>query len=174
MLLNETNAAVRDFLLNNGISYEVKFRPTPQPDEKEGYKFQIHWYVFVGGEMFEYQTGIGFLPPSLKKLGDTKYQGEFNTLRKACETGVGGVSMSSWVHKAEYQPKAADVLQCMLLDASADNNTDFADWAEELGYSADSKTAEEIYNNCIRTHRKLKKIFTPQQRLELQDLLHDY
>jgi len=174
MLLNETDMAVRDFLLNNGISYEVKFRPTPQPDVKDPNKFQIHWYVFIGGEMFEYQTGIGFLPPALKKLGDTKYQGEFYTLRKACETGVSGAATVSWVHKADYQPKAADILQCLLMDASADNSVDFADWAEELGYSADSKAAEEIYNNCIRTHRRLKKIFTPQQRLELQDLLQDY
>lgn len=170
---NETDGLVRDYLLSNSISWDVKFRPTAQPEVKEGYKFRLNWYIFLGGQCFEYSTGIASLPPSLRKLGNTEYQAEFDRLRKACETGTSGTAGGSWVHREEYHPKAADVLTCLLMDASA-NDYDFEEWAENYGYSPDSREAYSIYEACIQIHRKLKKIFTAQQREDLAKLLQDY
>jgi hypothetical protein len=54
------------------------------------------------------------------------------------------------------EPTAAEVLSCLLSDASsADDARSFEDFAGELGYDVNSRKAERIYKACQRTSRKL-------------------
>jgi len=56
-------------------------------------------------------------------------------------------------------PDAADVLSCLLSDAtSVENATDFEDWATENGYSADSREAERIYQACAMSIGSLRAL----------------
>ena len=54
-------------------------------------------------------------------------------------------------------PKAAEVLDCLLSDASSYRNArDFSDWANELGFDPDSRKAEKIYRAVGRQTEKLE------------------
>ena len=55
------------------------------------------------------------------------------------------------------QPKAADVLSSLLLDAcSYDNACNLEDFCTEFGYSEDSRKAEGIYRACGETAKALR------------------
>ena len=54
-------------------------------------------------------------------------------------------------------PTAADVLYCLLSDASSAESTDFVDWAEGSGYNPDSIKARKVYDECVRQTRKLHR-----------------
>ena len=54
-------------------------------------------------------------------------------------------------------PDADTVLDCLASDASAVENTSgFEDWADEVGYSTDSRTAERIYKALQRNAKRLR------------------
>ncbi len=53
------------------------------------------------------------------------------------------------------EPTAADVLSCLASDASG-ITSDFEEWARDLGYDPDSRTAERTYKACVKSAEKLK------------------
>ncbi len=53
------------------------------------------------------------------------------------------------------QPDVADVLDCLLSDSDA-LERDFEEWASDLGYDPDSRTAERTYKACLKSGEKLK------------------
>lgn len=56
-------------------------------------------------------------------------------------------------------PTAADVLSCLLSDASsADNARSFEEWASDLGYDTDSRKAEATFKACQRISIKVRKL----------------
>lgn len=52
-------------------------------------------------------------------------------------------------------PSAADVLDCLLSDASSADQT-FEDWAGDLGYDTDSRKAERTYAAVVRQTARLR------------------
>lgn len=52
---------------------------------------------------------------------------------------------------------AADVLHCLISDASSADNT-FEDWCADFGYDSDSRKAERTYKACQRIAVKLNKL----------------
>jgi len=70
-------------------------------------------------------------------------------------------------------PTAATVLHSLLLDATA-TEENFSDWCSNYGYSDDSMKALRVYQDCIETGRRLRTLFTSEQRAELAKLLEDY
>lgn len=55
------------------------------------------------------------------------------------------------------EPTAAEVLDCLALDADAFQADAFEEWAESLGYDTDSRKAHRIYMACRRTGERLLK-----------------
>lgn len=55
------------------------------------------------------------------------------------------------------QPKPAEVLDCLLSDASSVEGVDFEDWCDELGFDRDSRRAERIYKVSERQTVKLHR-----------------
>lgn len=54
-------------------------------------------------------------------------------------------------------PTAADVLDCLAMDASSiENARNFEEWAGDLGYEADSRKAHRSYTICMRQAAKLR------------------
>lgn len=55
------------------------------------------------------------------------------------------------------EPSAADVLDCLAMDACGfENARSFDDWCAEYGYDTDSRKAERIYNIIARQAAKLR------------------
>jgi hypothetical protein len=56
-----------------------------------------------------------------------------------------------------HEPEVADVLGCLLSDASGADETSFEDWASGYGYDSDSRKAERMYGECRKTAVRLRK-----------------
>lgn len=55
-------------------------------------------------------------------------------------------------------PELADVLDCLVSDASSVRNSrGFEDWCADLGYDTDSRKAEKTYKTCERQADKLER-----------------
>lgn len=56
-------------------------------------------------------------------------------------------------------PKAADVLACLVSDAvSYVNASGFTDWAHEFGYDIDSRKAYDTYNACAAMEPRIRRL----------------
>lgn len=53
-------------------------------------------------------------------------------------------------------PPIGDVLHSLVLDADAIDYANFDDWARELGYDTDSRTAEKTYRVCLDIATRLR------------------
>jgi len=73
------------------------------------------------------------------------------------------------------EPKVEDVLFCLLLDGSADFDAQqFEDWCGDLGYDADSRKAERIYKECLRTGQALRRALGAPAIDKLREAFQDY
>lgn len=69
------------------------------------------------------------------------------------------------------EPTAADVLDCLALDASSvENARDFEDWCHGYGYDTDSRSAEKIYNTIKAQIVKLKELMGSDYKALLFDV----
>jgi hypothetical protein len=55
------------------------------------------------------------------------------------------------------EPTAADVLSCLILDASA-TEISFEEWCADLGYDEDSRKAEATYRACVKNGQKVRRL----------------
>jgi hypothetical protein len=57
------------------------------------------------------------------------------------------------------EPTAAGVLETLLTDAaSIENSGSFEDWAADLGFDSDSRSAETIYKATVEQTNKLRRL----------------
>jgi hypothetical protein len=96
-----------------------------------------------------------------------KYQGREMTVPFFC--GEAHVQKSNRFYKGAFEqggewvapkpPTAADVLSCLLSDASSyDNAVDFNEWAQDLGADEDSISAKKTYDTIGEQSKKLKRL----------------
>lgn len=72
-------------------------------------------------------------------------------------------------------PDDADMFASLLLDSSGiECSCDFEDWCSDMGYDADSRRAERIYNACKEVAAQLSDMFTTSELSDLQDIFSDY
>ena len=89
-------------------------------------------------------------------------------------TGLGlRTKPNPWGQRKPCRPKVADVLQSLILDASAANEN-FHEWCANYGYSDDSIKAMNTYKACLETAQALRKHFSPDILRQLRELLQDY
>lgn len=69
-------------------------------------------------------------------------------------------------------PKAADVLQSLIMDAQAIYQS-FENWSSEYGYDSDSRKALRTYDACCEIGRKMRKMFSRAEREKLTELTQD-
>ena len=66
------------------------------------------------------------------------------------------------------EPKASEVLDCLALDAATiENSKSFEDWCAELGYDTDSRSAERMYQVCVRQAEQLERFLGAELYREL-------
>lgn len=122
----------------------------------------IHKIVTMRSRFTDFKVSLGGLDNGLRYVG----------------TGRGGRSVDQAEYDkmaeervpAEFQANAADVLDCLLSDAS---NTDapFEEWAADYGYDTDSRKAEAIFHACRETAAKLRSWLGA---VELERLASEY
>jgi hypothetical protein len=72
-------------------------------------------------------------------------------------TGYTFPYMQGTAHTKE--PTLTDLMSSLLSDAQTVLDRDFAEWAGDLGYDEDSRTAEKLYNQIVDDNAKLCKLF---------------
>ena len=59
----------------------------------------------------------------------------------------------------DHEPTAADVLSCLLSDATSfENAGSFEEWAREYGFDTDSRKAERIYRELENLAPKVRRL----------------
>ena len=69
-------------------------------------------------------------------------------------------------------PTVADVLHCLLMDASVLHSRDFEEWADDLGLDTDSRKAEQTYRRCLEQTEKLETLLGSDLIEELSAIEH--
>ena len=71
-------------------------------------------------------------------------------------------------------PTIDEVLYSLNCDSDVSNYNCFAEWADNCGYNSDSISAKKVYEACQDIASQFCKLLTPEQRVELAELLQDY
>lgn len=79
---------------------------------------------------------------------------------------------NKWVPAKPVQPKVADVLYSLFMDANA-ADSNFHDWCADYGFSDDSIKALNTYKQCLDTATALRKHFSPEQRQAIQAIVSE-
>ena len=90
-----------------------------------------------------------------------------------CETGrLSG--FSGLPLDRNIKPDTLDVVNSLLLDASALDFSGFADWSADFGFDADSIKARAIYDACIACGLALRAGLGDAMLQELRDAFSEY
>ena len=171
------------------LEYRAEFVPLSKSRNAGDKNPTLNWRVTfsrAGRELTtDYMQGIGHMP---------NYEHRFASLvvydaavRRAAETGK---SMLRSGQKNGYDacradrsdavfakplpaPSIADVLSCLLLDASAIDAGTFEEWASECGYDTDSRKAEVTYRECVDHGLKLRAMLGDDLMNQLREALQD-
>lgn len=71
------------------------------------------------------------------------------------------------------KPKNSDIVYSLLMDSEAGNYS-FQDFCDNFGYSSDSINALNVYRECEKTNKNLRKVFTKEQLQQMQIALDGY
>lgn len=176
----------REFILDAmGVTLSAVFVPFSQSRNSAEKSPSLNWRVTLkkGGRdvlTTDYMQGCAYCPayknPVMFPGGKKRDQWSTDkAIAAECETGkrVKGIGPSGHVFgpgKAIDPPDVVEVLHSLLLDASALDSRDFADWCADFGYSDDSITARGLYDACIATATKLRAAFGDKTLRELNEL----
>lgn len=176
----------REFILERmKVAVTAVFVPFSQSRNKGEKQPSLNWRVTLmkdGREVMkdvDYMQGCGHCPAE-KKTFNTPRMNPKTEKRDAiayeCETGkeynTRFYSNLGYrpTGKAIAPPSTADILHSLLLDASALDSRDFADWCSEYGYDTDSIKARDMYDACITTATQLRAAFGQNTLDNLRDL----
>ena len=112
-----------------------------------------------------YRTGIGHRKV---KPGVKKERGGYATLTESPKSEA-EACRRGWLKLV--QPDIADVVSCLLNDASSAEEV-FEEWCSGCGYSSDSRKALNVYLECQNTLSKLRRMFGYELYNELTKLSH--
>lgn len=139
-ILEEVNRVIRE------AGIEAKFRFIPfcfSRNSKEGIP-SLNWKVLLrknGKRMLsvDYTKGCGHCTaPSSDKKG----------IEEECNSG-------EWNEIKVKDPTIAEVMCSLALDSSIIDYEGFDEWARVYGYDSDSRKAEKIYFECLKTAQVL-------------------
>lgn len=117
-----------------------------------------------------YKTGLGHRKPAFgvkvrRGIGSDKYYTERLPDMDAKRAAKGGLTVPQ-------DPKIADVLSSLLLDASGSDDRSFEEWCDDFGYDADSRKALEVYLACQKSAVEIRRLLGTKLMDELSQLEH--
>lgn len=71
------------------------------------------------------------------------------------------------------EPRITDVLENLFSDSEAGDYDSFEEWADALGYDADSRKAEATYKACQVNAEGIRSMFTESERSDLAEVFGD-
>ena len=78
----------------------------------------------------------------------------------------------------DHEPSAADVLGSLLSDAGTvyalQDGGSFEEWAEDLGYDADSRKAERVWRQVVAQTERLERFLGDEQAAVYPTAADDY
>lgn len=158
----EHEIAVNDYLKTLGIIYNAQLLGETKRNEWVCDEWRVTFNRGDKKESFEYFTGTGH---RVSKVPVPAFVG----------LNPRSIATARWVKEnvKPHTPQAAGVLYSLLTDISATEQS-FADWCADFGYDTDSRKALTTYEACQKNADKLFKLFTPEERAHLSELLEDY
>lgn len=170
---------LEQFIAEMGLTMTTEFVPWSKSKRKDEKEPSLNWKVTIlrnGKELLtiNYTAGMGHCPHYKKRrefiFKKTIYN--MDIITRECETGREAIGLSNLGPKIE--PKLTDVLYCLANDASVLDYKSFEDWAESYGYDPDSRIAEKIYNECLKTGLALRNGLGENNLQALQEAAQDY
>ena len=166
--MTEKAKAYCERLIADGVSYNAVFVPQSQSRNKDETRPSLNWRVTIakGNVRLEtdYMQGCAHIPHYSHAFAwNAVYD---DAVREACETGKSRIIPAKSAYDAAQggravpipAPEFADVLYCLVADASVIDFPGFEEWAREYGYDTDSRKAEQMYRECLDTALKLRAI----------------
>lgn len=158
-----------DILNTLGITIDATYLPHKTP---AGESPQLRWRVSVrrnGREFYstEYSAGCAHSPEYKRSGGRVTA-----AVVQECDTGW-RADRPGWYGTPVPPPDAADVVHCLLMDASGTDET-FEEWAGNLGYDPDSRKAEGIFKACRDVAAALRRTFTHEELESLEAAFAGY
>jgi hypothetical protein len=144
-----------------------KAKPQSGPDGKRWDCFTWAIRMVFNGQTLETELrkGTGLVPGNIKlalrNAGHNEFRGMHTVDSRKMLNHLleAGKAYSDSVSARLPKPTVLEILPALVLDTSAMDAGSFEDWADEFGYSRDSREAERIYKDCIRTGLKLRRMF---------------
>lgn len=183
------------WLLRRSIAIESEFVPfsksrnKDKKDDKGRTRLSLNWKVtlLVNARAVlttDYGAGAGRCP-SYNTKAPASYPGNALGWQKEaaqyeCETGqkavwVGALSATGFKRASDaIRPSVHDVLSSLCLDASVIDSGTFEEWAADMGYDTDSRSAEQTYRACLEIGLKMRAGLGDAQLRALRKIYHDY
>ncbi len=152
-----------------GISIQAEFVPKLYYTVKDA---KLNWYVTlaVDGKPIlstDYSAGIGHIEGyEMEAFGRMTVEAA-NAILGVCN----GID-SRKIKRPNLDP--ADVVYCLVNDASAIDHPDFESWASDYGFDTDSRKAEKIYQACLDIGLKMRATLADEKLNTLHELFQDY
>lgn len=163
--MNAIDKTVADFLESQNIKFDIYYLSYISLDDNK-WEYDLWQYTFSKqGAMFteQFKTGIGLRQLNKKVFKHSNFD-HLHPTRKKKWTEENSIPVA---------PTAAIVLYCAILDASA-LDTSFDYWCVDYGYDADSISHFNVYQQCCKIGKEIRKVFTKSQIDQLQEMLQDY
>lgn len=157
----------QEFIKEHGLKIKAQSAPANPHMQDEGRVKMDHWHVTITneeGETFTLYYSMGPAHRTKPSLGNRMAHG-IGYLAKHHKGYINSYALTTdqaiWnEHCRPTPPTLEDVLDCLASDCSSvENSRSFADFASELGYDEDSRSAERTYRVC------------QDQAVELENLL---
>lgn len=163
----------KKFAAECGLTMTAQFVPWSQSRNKGDKYPSLNWLLTLTNGVhtltLDYMQGCAHLPHYEHRFAH--YVVYADVVREACETGksrlqsgkrnaydaCGADRLVFRIAKVE-PPALADVLYCLVSDASVLDYGAFEEWAREFGYDEDSRTAEKTYRQCLEHALKLRQM----------------
>lgn len=147
---DEEGEADSDMIADLGLTIRAEFVPFSQSRNKGNKHHSLNWRVTLqckGRDVLtcDYSAGSAHCPAD-KKRWPTPHD-KRQAIADECESGR--EAPHKYRKSKKIEPDARDVINSLLLDASALDCASFADWCSDYGYDADSLSARKIYDECI-------------------------
>lgn len=179
-----TKETIEAFAAANDITIEAVFVPWSRSRSFKAGKpvseRNLNWRVTLkkGARTLletDYSAGCGHCP-SYKQ--NARWTIDYTkVIEMECETGFAhnGASWGPLVdRKRPIKPDVASVLHSLCSDADVLNHSRFEDWASELGYDADSRSAEKTYRACLDIALALRNGLGEKLFADLQEEVSGY
>lgn len=160
-----------------GLTVESVFVPFSQSRNKAEKHPTLNWRVTLkrdGRDILttDYSAGSAHCPAyKAKTLGAQNSVDRDNAIRWECEHGRAKLAISGG---RPILPGTIDVLYSLAMDSDVLDAGGFEQWAGDLGYDTDSRSAETTYRACLDIALKMRSGLGDDNLRRLREAFQDY